>query len=75
MKKLRSRFKFGKWRSIPGDEGDYAGRTVQQARNYSCKVRQAKFILERLEPINIPKGGEQGKKVETSAGEKAQLRA
>eukprot|EP00969_Alexandrium_andersonii_P023645 1032026-Alexandrium_andersonii.AAC.1 len=46
-----------------------------QARDYGCKVHQAKFILERLGPISIPRGWRKDKKAEATAGEKAQLRA
>eukprot|EP00969_Alexandrium_andersonii_P360393 15455241-Alexandrium_andersonii.AAC.1 len=41
MVALRQQLKFGKWKSIYGGEGDYAGRTVMQARGYGCKVHQA----------------------------------
>ena len=75
MAKLQKTFKFGKWKSIYGDEGDYAGRTLMQCKDYGFKIHQAKFIEERLEPINIPKGRKSDKTVETSPGEKSQLRA
>ena len=74
MAKLRSTFKFGMWRSIYGSEGDYAGRTLVQYKDYSFKVHQAKFIQERLQPISIPRGRRSDKKSPTWDGEKKQLR-
>ena len=44
MASARKMFKFGKWKSIYGDEGDYAGRTIIQRKDYSFKIHQAKFI-------------------------------
>ena len=75
MTKLRTTLKFGKWKSIYNGQGDYAGRTIVQFKDYGFKVHQAKFIQERLEPINIPKGRRSDKKAETTLGEKSQLRA
>ena len=56
-------------------EGDYAGRTIAQLPDYSFKIHQAKFIKERLVPVEIAKGRKSDKKAETSPGEKSQLRA
>ena len=75
MTKLQQTLKFGKWKCIYGDEGDYAGRTGVQRKDYSFKVHQAKFVQERLKPITIPRGWRSDKKSETTAGEKSQLRA
>ena len=75
MKTLRASFKFGKWKSIYNDEGDYAGRTVIQESSYGFKIHQAKFIKERLSAIAIPRGRRSEKKSATSDGEKKQLRA
>ena len=40
MEQLRQTFKFGKWKSIYESEGDYAGRTILQFRDYGFKVHQ-----------------------------------
>ena len=58
MSQLRKTLNFGKWKSIYNNEGDYAGRTIVQAKDHSFKVHQAKFIQERLAPISIAKGPE-----------------
>ena len=75
MEKLKKVFKFGKWKSIYCDEGDYAGRTVIQDKSYGFKVHQAKFINERLSPITLLRGRRSDKKAETTDSEKSQLRA
>ena len=73
--KLKKAFNFGKWKSIYKDEGDYCGRTVIQYSDYGFKIHQAKFVEERLQPINILKGRRSDKKSETTDAEKSQLRA
>ena len=75
MDTLRQVFKFGKWKSIYGGEGDYAGRTISQDRSYGIYIHQAKFIQERLAPIAMARGRRSDKKAETTDGEKKQLRA
>ena len=75
MSTLRNIFKFGKWKSIYKDEGDYAGRTIIQRSDHSFKIDQAKFIKERLKQIEIAKGRKSMKKEEITAGERTQLRA
>jgi hypothetical protein len=69
MKKLQKTFNFGKWKCIYGNEGEYAGRTIQQLKDYSFKIHQAKFIKERLSPITILKGRRSDKKSATTDGE------
>ena len=69
MRKLQQTFNFGKWKCIYGNEGDYAGRTVIQQKDYGFKIHQAKFVQERLSPIAIPKGRRSDKKSETADGE------
>ena len=75
MLQVHKNLNFGKWKSIYSNEGDYAGRTIVQANDYSFKVHQAKFIQERLAPISIAKGRKSDKRAETTFGEKSQLRA
>ena len=66
MAKLQKTFKFGKWKSIYNNEGDYAGRTVIQDQSYGFHIHQAKFVQERLSPIVIPRGRRSDKKSETT---------
>ena len=75
MPKVRQTFKFGKWRSIYGSEGDCAGQIIVQFKKYSFKVYQAKFIQESLRPISILGGRKSNKKASTTDSEKSQLRA
>lgn len=72
---LQKTFKFGKWKSICESEGDDAGRTIIQHKDYSLKIHQAKFIRERLSPINTVKNRKTDKKALTIDAEKSQLRA
>eukprot|EP00959_Pyramimonas_sp_CCMP1952_P235039 4911475-Pyramimonas_sp.AAC.1 len=75
MRCLQQRFRFGKWKTIYGSEGDYAGRTIQQHKDYGFHIHQAKFVVERLSPISIPKGRKSNKNDPTTDGEQSQLRA
>ena len=75
MAKLQKTFKFGKWKSIYNSERDYAGRTVIQDQASGFHVHQAKFVQERLSPIEISRGRRSDKKSEPTDGEKRQLRA
>ncbi|CAK0894143.1 unnamed protein product, partial [Prorocentrum cordatum] len=74
MRCLQQRFRFGKWKTIYCGEGDYAGRTMQQHRDYGFHIHQGKFVVERLSPITIPKGRKSNKNDPTD-GEQSQLRA
>jgi hypothetical protein len=74
MAKLRKTFRFGKWLNIYGSETDFAGRTVCQNKDYSCDVHQAKFIMERLHPIVLPRGRFSDKTAVTTDQEKTQLK-
>ena len=75
MSRLQQRFKFGKWKSIHESEGDYAGRTIIQNSDYSFHVHQAKFVLERLNPIAIARGRKSQKTSKLLPGEHRQFRA
>ena len=55
MEKLRLRFKFGKWRDIYENSGEYLGRTVSQARDYEIRISMARYINEKLSPVILPR--------------------
>ena len=75
MTSLRNIFKFGKCKSIYKEEGDYVGRTIIQRSHHSFKIHQAKFIKERLKPIQIATGRKSMKKEKVVHGERIKLRA
>ena len=75
MATLQKRIQVRKWKSIYGGDGDYAGRTIAQSKDYSFNVHQANLISERLKPIEIACGRRSNKTVWTTPGEQSQLRA
>ncbi|CAE6919208.1 unnamed protein product [Symbiodinium sp. KB8] len=58
MERLRSRFKFGKWKALQDlpDGTMFNGRRVQQGHDYVLKVDMAKFVEERLAPLTLERG-------------------
>ncbi|CAE7929920.1 RE2, partial [Symbiodinium sp. KB8] len=58
MQQLRARFKFGKWKALQDlpDGTMFNGRRVQQGPDFVLKVDMAKFVEERLAPLNLERG-------------------
>ena len=58
MQQLRTRFKFGKWKALQDlpDGTMFNGRRVQQGPDFVLKVDMAKFVEERLAPLNLERG-------------------
>ena len=55
MEKLRQRFRFGKWREIYENSGEYLGRTVSQETNFEIRISMARYIHEKLSPVILPR--------------------
>ena len=57
-KHMESRFHFGKWEE---DQAEYAGRRIRCTPE-AIYVDQAKYILEQIHPISLPRGRRQNSK-------------
>ena len=57
-KQMESRFHFGKWEE---DQAEYAGRRIRCSPDV-IYVDQAKYILEQIHPITLPRGRRQSLK-------------
>ena len=53
MEQLRTRFRFGKWRSIYEGHGEYLGRTVRQLSNHEIRVDMERYVCEKLRPVTL----------------------
>ena len=71
MKKLRGKYKFGKWVELmeETDGCSFNGRRVRQTADYGFLIDMEKFIEERLQPIPIAKGRASCRKESATAEE------
>ena len=55
LRRLRVRFRFGKWRVVYNGYGEYLGRTIRQLENYEGRVDMERYICEKLRPVMLSK--------------------
>ncbi|CAE7830815.1 RE1 [Symbiodinium sp. CCMP2592] len=75
METLKKRFKFGKWRIVYDNYGEYLGRTIRQLPTFEIRVDMERYIMEKLRPVLLTKKGLQdGDEAELNEKEVTMLR-
>ena len=67
VKRLTTRFKFGKWVELQEKSCEYGGRTLKQAADYSINVSMVRYLKDRAREIRLDRG--RAKKPEADATE------
>ena len=76
IQSLRQRFRFGHWHNLyTQGPRSFAGRLVEQDKNYGFKLSMAGYIKDKLSVINLPRGRSGNKTDKCTPSEVAQLRA
>ena len=56
VKRLTTRFKFGKWVELQEKSCEYGGRTLKQAADYSINVSMVRYLKDRAREIRLDRG-------------------
>ena len=77
MDKLQKKYTFGKYVQLRGDEkgASFNGRRIRQQADGGFLIDMQKFVEERLNPINLPKGRASQRKEAATEEERGQARA
>ena len=77
LQKLKERFTFGKWVTLPETEEGamFNGRRIRQKRDGEFQIDMMKFVEERLHEVELEKGRSSKKKEEVNEVERQKMRA